>query len=1178
MSLKNVNKSTCSYCGVGCGVEVKVNAQGSVSVKGDTTHPVNEGMLCSKGMNLHHVVNEKSDRILYPHMRWSKSHPMVRVDWETAMTRAAKVFKSIIQKYGPDSVAFYVSGQCLTEEYYIANKLVKGFLGTNNIDTNSRLCMSSAVAGYKKAFGEDAVPVAYEDIELADLFLIAGANPAWCHPILYRRLEKHRESNPKVKVIVVDPRKTDTAVGADLHLQIFPGTDVTLFNSIAKRLIETGAIDREFISNHTDGYFDLLNALSKVDFDEASEICQIPVEEIYKAAEMIADAKGFITMWTMGLNQSVNGVDKNLSLLNLSILTGHIGKPGSGPFSLTGQPNAMGGREVGGLANMLAVHKELTNENHRKEVAEFWKVDQINPNPGLTATEIFKSICDDNVKAVWIICTNPVVSLPNVTEVEKALSKARFVVVQDISYKSDTVPYADLLLPAAGWLEKEGVMTNSERRLSFLPKIIDPPGEARPDTEILCDFARHMGFHGFDFPSVADIFSEYTQMTVGTNIEISMLNHKRLADEGTFQWPVKNDCINGTSRLFTNHKFYTDNGRAKIVPPAVPLRNEGKNEDFPFVLTTGRIRDQWHTMTKTGKVSRLNAHIPSAVVDIHPDDAKLYQINQFDIIEVFSQFGKVRVKANLTETIKKGVLFLPMHWGKILNSDLHRANNLTTNKIDPISKEPDFKYTPVNVRRYNKIKEKIIIIGAGAASFRFIQNYRDLNKNDEIIVFSDEPNPFYNRVLLPEYVSEKLSWSDLQKIKESELYKLNIKLIYERKVLNIDKSNKVVTDDLGEEYDYDKLILATGSRPFIPQDAQLDKPGRYVMRKKSDADKLRSYLDCLPFPNYQKHVILVGGGLLGLELAASLKEIDIRITIVQRASRLMERQLDNIASNLLAQEVRDKDIQIYFDNEVETVLDHENAELSVQLRSGKTLFANAIVYTIGTIPNIELAQKAGLNYGKGITINEYLQTNDENIFAIGEIAEFENKTYGITSAAEEQAGILANYFAGDISSVYKGSVLMNILKLQDVNLCSIGNITMPEADPNYQEVVFMDLAKRYYKKCILKNDLLVGAILVGDKSEFAEYKALIENKTELGEKRNELLRGKTESKTIIGSLLCSCAQVGTGNIQQALDGGCTNFTELCKSTGAGLGCGSCKTQIRDILEAHLDIQKRAQLV
>ncbi|GGD03808.1 nitrate reductase [Hyunsoonleella pacifica] len=1166
--IKSEVKTTCSYCGVGCGIIVKKDANNQVFVEGDKDHPVNKGMLCSKGMNLHYVANDTSDRILYPEMRWSRSHPRERVSWDDALDRAASVFKSIIKKHGPDSVGFYVSGQSLTEEYYIANKLTKGFLGTNNIDTNSRLCMSSAVVGYKKTFGEDSVPISYADIELADTFLITGANPAWCHPILFRRLEKHKEENPDVKLIVVDPRKTDTANFADLHLQLLPGTDVVLYNAIGRCLYKRGLIDEDFIKNHTEGFQDYKELIFKTSLKQASKLCGVPEKDIRKAADIIGLSKGFISMWAMGLNQSVVGTDKNVSLLNLSLITGQVGKPGAGPFSLTGQPNAMGGREVGGMANLLAVHKDLMNEEHRREVAQFWGVDQINPKPGLTATEMFDALESGKMKAVWIACTNPLVSLPNLNRVEKAMKNAKFVVVQDISHKSDTVAFGDLVLPAAAWLEKEGTMTNSERRISYLPKEIEAPGEARPDVEIFCDFAQRMGFRGFNFNSASEIYDEYASMTKGTNIDVSYLNYDRLKNEGTFQWPVPEHRHQGTSRLFEDKKFYTPSQKAKFnMPTSIVNTSVLPNDTYPLILTTGRIRDQWHTMTKTGKVSRLKTHYPTPVLEIHPVDAYLYKIEDGDITEIKSENGEVRVRASVTENIKKGVVFLPMHWGKQLQSNLNRTNNLTNTHVDPTSKEPDFKFTRVIVSKYKKQAEKIIIAGAGAAAFRFVQNYREQNETDEIHVFSKEPNLFYNRVLLPEYVTEELSWEQLLKIKKTELDKLNVHLHPETTISKIDKDNKVVSDSNGLAHTFDKLILATGSRAFVPKDVQIDLPGRFTMRNKIDADKFKKHLDATGLPPEEQHVVIVGGGLLGLELAAAMKHKNAKITIIQRASRLMERQLDKVSSKLLALDVQERGIQIYFDNEVSTVFDDEDTgELNITLKSGKSITANAIVYAIGTIPNVDIARANGIACSRGVKVNQHLQSSHPDIFAIGEIAEFNNQLFGITSAAEEQANILANFIAGDVSSSYNGSVLMNILKFNDLNLCSIGDISVPERDDSYEEIIFTDIKKRYYKKCIVKDDLLVGAVLMGDKNEFAEFKTMIESKIEMADKRNTLLRGSSNDAPIIGKLVCSCSQVGQGNIEETISQGCTDFTELCNKTGAGIGCGSCKTEVREILQ------------
>lgn len=1137
-------------------------------MKGDPDHPVNRGMLCSKGMNLHHVVKDHSDRILYPHMRWSRHHAMQRVSWDTALNRAAAVFKSIIERHGSDAVGLYVSGQCLTEEYYLANKLTKGFLGTNNIDTNSRLCMSSAVVGYVKSLGEDAVPISYGDIELADCFFIAGANPAWCHPILFRRIEQHKEKNPDTKIIVVDPRQTQTCAQADLHLQIRPGTDTTLYQAVGRCLIDQGDIDLSFINSHTDGFERYRKEVMQTTLEEAAAICDVPADDIQQAARWIGVSKGFLTMWAMGLNQSTSGVNKNLALINLNLITGHIGKPGSGPFSLTGQPNAMGGREVGGMANLLAAHRNLLDPAQRQVVADYWKVERIAEKPGLTATQMIDALEEGKMKAIWVICTNPLVSLPNARRVEAALKKASFVIVQDISYRSDTVEYADLLLPAAGWLEKEGTMTNSERRITHLAKVVDAPGEAWPDAEILCRFAQKMGYRGFDYPDTAAIYREHCALTKDTNIDISGLSYESLKARGTVQWPVPHPDHPGTDRLFTDHQFYTPNGRAQILSSGPSHPADATTPSCPLILTTGRIRDQWHTRTRTGKVRKLNQHLPQPFLEIHPEDAQKRQIREGDTVVIRNDRGRVRVHAKVTATIKQGVVFLPMHWGKMLQKDFGRANNLTSGGCDPISKEPDFKFAAVEVARFQKPKQKVIIVGAGASSYRFITTYRELNREDELHVFSKEPHPFYNRVLLPEYVNNHLNWADLVKFKTPDAFdKLDVRLHSSNPIVAINREARTVTDRQGLTHDYDLLVLATGSRAFVPPDVPIHYPGIFTLRDRDNADNLKAYLPP------KGEVLIVGGGLLGLELAAALSETDVQVSIVQLSSRLMERQLDPTASLLLREQVEQMGITIYTNDQVQLIEPHQPRNpVQVRLKSGKALSCHAVVYAVGARPNSELAKDAGLACGRGVKVNDYLQTSDPAIFALGEIAEHREKLMGITAAAEKQADTAARFINGDLLSQYHGSAPMNILKFSNLSLCSIGIPEIPHPRRNeYEEVIFMDKSKAYYKKCIIHQDRLVGAILMGDKDEFAEFKRLIETQTELGEQREKILRSGGERREVIGKVVCSCSNVGRGNLEQAIQNGANQLTSLCQATGAGLGCGSCKPEVQSILQEHTPV-------
>lgn len=1167
--ISTTNTTTCCYCGVGCGIVVQKDAHQHITVSGDENHPVNKGMLCSKGMNLHYTVNDKSDRLLYPQMRYHKKMPLQRVSWDTALERTAAVFKTLIDKHGPDSVAFYASGQCLTEEYYVVNKLIKGFIGSNNIDTNSRLCMSSAVMGYKMSLGEDSVPVSYDDLELADCLFVSGANPAWCHPIIWRRVEAAKAKNPNLKIIVSDPRKTQTCALADVHLQLNPGTDIVLHHAIGRCLIEDGKIDHNFLANSTNGFEAYQSVVSETTIAEAAILCGVSEQDIRKAAAYIGQAKAFITMWTMGLNQSVIGTKKNLSLINLNLITGQIGKPGCGPFSLTGQPNAMGGREVGGLSNLLPAHRNLANEVHRNEVETFWKIPlgTISPNPGLTATAMFEELNSGKLKAIWILCTNPLISLPDVRTAEAGLNRAKFVVVQDISNKVETLKYADVVLPAAAWAEKEGTMTNAGRYISYLNKIVEAPGEALPDAEIFCRFAQKMGYSGFDFENMAAIYAEHAALTEGTNIDISGLNYRILKEKRAVQWPYPKHAAGfGTERLFTDHQFYTPDQKANIHSFGNENLSEPLTPEHPLILTTGRIRDQWHTRSKTGKVNRLNQHISESFLEINPVDALARGIQDGDLVKVDSLRGDLRVKAKFTNEIKPGVVFVPMHWGLILGNDLNRVNNLTNNLVDPISKEPDFKYTAVEVSLYKKHKQKIIVIGAGAGACGFVKSYRELNNSDEIEIFSKEDFPFYNRVLLPDYIIGTLPWQNLIKMSDSEEQDYRIKLHRGLGIEKIDKSAKTVTDSNGKLHHYDVLLLATGSRAFVLKDLP-PLAGIFTMRSRTDADLFKTHTD-----QTNGRVVIIGGGLLGIELATSLAETGSKVTIIQRISRLMGRQLDALGSQLLHEELISKGIEIFYNDEVDRFLGVREIT-GIRLKSGLVIECETLVIAIGTVPNIELIKEAGIACKRGVVVDEYLRTSEDGVFAVGEIAEFDGELYGITAAAEQQAAIVARYLCGDISKYYNGSLLMNILKMHSLAVCCLGIAEIPNDDPTYEEIAFIDRAKRYYKKCIVHQDKLVGAILIGDKSEFLEFRNLIENKMELSEKRLQLLRSGNTAEPIIGKTVCSCNNVGEGNLINKINEGCRDHLQLCQLTGAGMGCGSCRPEVKAILDSMVSVIK-----
>jgi assimilatory nitrate reductase catalytic subunit len=686
-------RTTCPYCGVGCGVTVQ-NTATRLRLSGDTQHPANFGRLCSKGSALADTLDLKG-RLTAPRIQ------AVEASWDRALQHVADRFAAIIAQHGPDAVAFYVSGQLLTEDYYVANKLMKGYIGSANIDTNSRLCMSSAVAAHKRAFGEDIVPVDYEDLEQADLIVLVGSNTAWCHPVLFQRIVKVKEERPELKIVVIDPRRTPTCEIADLHLPLQTGSDVWLFNGLLSFLHQQGLEDRPFVSEHT---ADLAGALataleSSSDLDAVARRCGVQswaVEEFY---HLFARTPRVVTAFSQGVNQSSRGTDKANSIINCHLLTGRIGRRGMGPFSITGQPNAMGGREVGGLANVLASHMDLDRPEHRLTVQQFWRSPRIAERAGLKAVDLFEAIHAGRVKAVWIVATNPVVSMPDANRVRAALTGCELVVVSDCVASTDTTALAHVLLPAAAWGEKDGTVTNSERCISRQRAFLPLPGMARPDWWMFCEVARRMGFaEGFSFDSPHQIFTEHARLSAADNHGMRAFDIGALGELSAQQydalpptrWPLTN------TRLFETGRFFHSDQRARFVatPPHGPV--QPLSESFPFVLNTGRVRDQWHTMTRTGKSARLASHLPEPYVDMHELDTLLCGLRLGQLVRVSTQWGSMIGRLQISGDVPRGMLFVPIHWNSQFSSDA-RVGAMVNPVVDPISGEPEFKHTPAQV-------------------------------------------------------------------------------------------------------------------------------------------------------------------------------------------------------------------------------------------------------------------------------------------------------------------------------------------------------------------------------------------------------------------------------------------------------------------------------------------------
>ena len=703
-------KTVCPYCGVGCGMVLHVADGRVVRISGDKEHPANFGSLCTKGSTVHQTIHT-ADRLAHAHRRrtdgWSapgRGGAFERVPLDLALDTVADRLRGIIAEHGPDAVALYVSGQLSTETQYVANKLAKGFLRTNNIDSNSRLCMASAASGYKLSLGADGPPGHYEDFEHADGFLVMGANMAECHPILYQRMRR-RVKSAGAKLIVADPRRTATAAGATLYLPLRPGTDLALLNGWLHLLVKMGRVDEDFVARCTDGWESMGEVLDAYPPGRVADLTGLPVDDIIAGAKILADCPRWMSLWTMGLNQSARGTWNVNAICNLHLATGQLGQPGSGPFSLTGQPNAMGGREVGYMSGGLPGQRSVHLAQDRAETEALWKIPpgSIGPRPGYAAIDLFRAMERGDVKALWVIGSNPVVTLPNRDRVRRGLERAQFVVVQDAYHPTETSQFAHVLLPGTVWAEAEGTMTNSSRMVTFTPRAVAPPVDARPDWWLVCEVARRMGFgDAFPYQTAGEIFDEVrASANAATGYDVRGISHARLAREGALAWPlspaggaasVKRRYVTADGAL----RFPTASGRARFwARPYLP-NAEMPDAEFPYVLLTGRVAHQWHTRTKTGKVPSLNKLNPGPFLELNAEDAAILGVGEGEWLRVASRRGELRLPARPTVNIQPGCCWAPMHWNDLFAPGV-AVNEVTSENACPESHQPELKYCPVRL-------------------------------------------------------------------------------------------------------------------------------------------------------------------------------------------------------------------------------------------------------------------------------------------------------------------------------------------------------------------------------------------------------------------------------------------------------------------------------------------------
>jgi assimilatory nitrate reductase catalytic subunit len=701
-------RTTCPYCGVGCGVLATANAVGGIEIAGDPDHPANFGRLCSKGLALGETMSLET-RLLHPMVRGADGEYR-RLDWDAALDRVAMGFRSIVDRHGPNAVAFYLSGQLLTEDYYVANKLMKGFIGSANVDTNSRLCMASSVAGHRRAFGADTVPCNYEDIDEADLIVLVGSNAAWCHPVLFQRMVRNKNERG-ARIIVIDPRRTATAEEADLFLSVEPGMDTVLFCGLLVHLSEKGALDFDYIGRHTSGFEAALMRALEIAPGLAAVAAKtgLAAADIERFYALFRDTRRVLTCFSQGVNQSAQGTDKANAIINCHLATGRIGKVGAGPFSLTGQPNAMGGREVGGLANQLAAHMGFSPAEVDR-VGRFWNARAMATGEGLKAVDMFDAIGRGEIKALWVMATNPAVSLPRAAAVRAATAGLELFVISENVRTNDTVDCgAHFLLPAAAWGEKDGTVTNSERRISRQRAFLLPPGEAKSDWWIVTEIARRMGFaEAFPYSSAADIFREHAALSTFENNGTRDFDLGALASisDTAFHafepvlWPVRKEGGTPIARFFAEGGFFTPNGRANFVAPEIPAPSERTSDGFPFRLNTGRVRDQWHSMTRTGLSPRLGAHLPEPFVEVNAADARRAGLREGGFARVRSDHGTVVLRVKISDGQRPGSLFVPIHWSDATASSA-RVGDLVAPNTDPFSGQPESKATPASIEPVN---------------------------------------------------------------------------------------------------------------------------------------------------------------------------------------------------------------------------------------------------------------------------------------------------------------------------------------------------------------------------------------------------------------------------------------------------------------------------------------------
>jgi ferredoxin-nitrate reductase len=1171
-------RTTCPYCGTGCGLIAHVAGGRLERVEGDSLHPVNRGATCQKPLRLPDAV-AAPDRATTVLRRASADHRWEAATWEDAIPELAERIGALRDAHGPDAIALYLSGQLLSEDYYAAVKLFKGFLGTNNVDSNSRLCMSSAVAGYRGSLGSDGPPPGYADLAQADCLLVLGSNAAACHPIVWGRVRARQQEG--ADVIVVDPRRTPTAEAADVHLQVRPGTDLPLLNALLHVIERDGLLDDTFVERHTTGIDDALAVAAEWPPTRAAAVCGIDAAAIEDVAHRFGAAQRAMVLWSMGANQSSVGTLKNQALINLCLATGNVGRSGTGPLSLTGQPNAMGGRESGGLAPLLPGYRSIASPEDRVEMRRLWdlpaRAPGISPRPGVPATELAEAIERGDVRAVWIVATNPVVSQPDAERFAAALRKCELVIVQDAYHPTETGALATYLLPAAAWPEKDGTMTNSERRVSLVQRALGPPGDALPDWEIFARLGRALG-HGpaFAWQDAAAVYDELAALTAGRLCDVSGLSHERLRREGPLQWPIParraGEDHGGTPRLYANRRFPTADGRARLVatPHAEPV--DAPDGDFPLVLTTGRVAGQWHTMTRTGKSAALLAEEPEPFVELHAEDALTAGVRDGALALVRSRRGAAHLRVRVSDRVAPGVAFAPFHWGDLHLKPGHLPlNGIVSAALDPTSRQPELKATAVRVEPLPGghaavagtagADNRLLVVGTGMAAVATVEAalaHEGGRDRLEVTMVGREPDPPYDRVALSHLLAGRVGEAGLALKPSSWFAQHRVRLLAGHEVTALDLDARVATLDGNEEdaVAFDKLVLATGSQPALPRLPGLDLRGVHPFRTLADVRGI------LTASERVRRAVVIGGGLLGIEAARGLRGRGLHVTLVHRADRLMEAQLDEVGARLLSRALTDMDVLLDGATTALVDADGDGAVDAVALTDGTSLATELVVIATGIRPETALAAAAGLEVRRGIVVDDSLRASAPNVWAVGECAEHRGVVHGLWPPLRAMAQA-AGATIGGRPGAFHGALTATTLKVSGIDLFCAGDPALHAGD---EEVLELDTRRGRYKRLIVRDGRLAGATLLGDLADAPRLRELAVSGAPVPE--DVLGTDGAAAEAANGDeLVCSCQAVPRATIAAAIRANAlTSVEQVGRHTQAGTGCGGCRIRMQALLD------------